>query len=1220
MRKLITIITLLILSINSLHARRFINKEWEQLSTATDSIDYTTNTLDSYGNLLVCGNKLVAGQNANLTITKYSSTGSVTWQQTYNGIDNNKDYGTAVITDNSNNVYVAGTSFSSVSNFDMVIIKYNSSGTQQWIKIFNGIGNSLDVPTAIALDNSNNLYVTGISYGATSQSDYCTIKLNTSGVQTWVQYYDYASLHEVPSGISIVDTNVYITGASESSTNNWDFTTVKYSTNGYYIDENRVNAPGTGFDKPSDIMYDNSGNIIITGSAYDSMTASMNIKTIKLNPNLGLIWVKSFDFAGLDDGALSLEVDNNGNIYLAGFVTNTSMGKDIIVIKYDANGNLMWSEVFDEGTVGDAYGTKLALNSSNDLYIVGKSVSNSSFILTMKMNSSGQLLWEKQYTALFNSSSYSPDISINSNGDVYVSGAVYNGLINQIATIKYSELEVDNDVLYNGSEPDCRNNEIVIRFHKSSLIDLPYTTKDIVFGKVGKFVKPSVISAMEAKLNMTGLADADMYKVFRNLTKYDTVTTDKFGNPNYIPDFWTEMILLLPEPDLAYTTNDLKEFCDSLNTMPGKIKFACKNAVFKLSNNDFYYHNDSIGIGCRAQNNLHNANGLYPNAHVNYEAAAAKGVFGSPFTRVGIMDSRVEYDHEDFKDGLGNSCIKGGIDYDNFNQSIFLTNYTQNDIYHHGTSVTGIIAGRTNNNVGISGIAGANDSVGTDGVSIYASTVAVAGLLYYSTVAEAMVDYSDNNGPFGAMDIINNSWGYRQDPHDNYQVQAIREKYRFSHKQGVINVCARGNKGKGEAFADPSNNRHGDYFHFPSTFNDDWVISVGATGYDGQFLYKTLNAIAPSDSFFSMWGKNVDVMAPGSVDVVTSISTNTDASTHDKVYDRFSGTSAATPHVTGLSALMIDYAKSPLAPEDMERLIEYSSTDLTDTTIIYDTLNTQIPVCTAGYDQRTGWGRINIGNALNMLDSPKWVYHVDISMLPIPTSSQVKYNFTFPYGFDDENGDHHDSLNQYTVIEELYEIKKYHSFSPGAYIIESAGKPGVWVRNSFSNLWGNDGEPETKQTIVSYDIDSAVIRAYRYKLLVRTIGGVPYDSIPGSPYATKLDPNGKIRMGYSVYVYDTALVSIPSNVTSLNQSGFSMSLYPNPTQNVSQLKFYANNSGEITVCIYTVDGKKVKQMKSRYENGENRIDVSLHEFPTGLYFIEAKADKEIKQVFKLLKQ
>jgi hypothetical protein len=102
------------------------------------------------------------------------------WVARYKGpVVGGSDVAYAVAVDGSGNVYVTGFSTGSGTGYDFATIKYNSSGTQQWVDRYNGPGNGNDVPNgpyAIAVDASGNPYVTGQSIGSNGDYDYATIK------------------------------------------------------------------------------------------------------------------------------------------------------------------------------------------------------------------------------------------------------------------------------------------------------------------------------------------------------------------------------------------------------------------------------------------------------------------------------------------------------------------------------------------------------------------------------------------------------------------------------------------------------------------------------------------------------------------------------------------------------------------------------------------------------------------------------------------------------------------------------------------------------------------------------------------------------------------------------------------------------------------------------------------------------------------------------------
>jgi hypothetical protein len=71
----------------------------------------------------------------------------------------------AIAVDGSGNVYVTGVDDGGTSGGDYLTIKYDSSGLEQWVARYNGPGNDSDWASALAIDSSGNVYVTGQSTG-----------------------------------------------------------------------------------------------------------------------------------------------------------------------------------------------------------------------------------------------------------------------------------------------------------------------------------------------------------------------------------------------------------------------------------------------------------------------------------------------------------------------------------------------------------------------------------------------------------------------------------------------------------------------------------------------------------------------------------------------------------------------------------------------------------------------------------------------------------------------------------------------------------------------------------------------------------------------------------------------------------------------------------------------------------------------------------------------
>ena len=112
------------------------------------------------------------------------------WVRRYNGPGNGGDEANAIAVDDSGSVYVTGKSWGSGTGNDYATIKYLPNGDTAWVRRYNGPANSGDLAHAIAVDDSGNAYVTGISAQAALpewEEDYITIKYHPDGDTAWIR-------------------------------------------------------------------------------------------------------------------------------------------------------------------------------------------------------------------------------------------------------------------------------------------------------------------------------------------------------------------------------------------------------------------------------------------------------------------------------------------------------------------------------------------------------------------------------------------------------------------------------------------------------------------------------------------------------------------------------------------------------------------------------------------------------------------------------------------------------------------------------------------------------------------------------------------------------------------------------------------------------------------------------------------------------------------------
>src|SRR6478672_11532199 len=146
--------------------------------------------IDASGNVYVTGGSSVSGGPPDYVTIKYNSAGEQQWLADFSGENNTANFANAIALDASGNVFVTGRSIGSDASYDCATVKYNPSGQEAWVARYNGPGNGYDEGRAIAVDGSGNVYVTGPSAGSGGDFDYATIKYDSSGSVQWIARYN----------------------------------------------------------------------------------------------------------------------------------------------------------------------------------------------------------------------------------------------------------------------------------------------------------------------------------------------------------------------------------------------------------------------------------------------------------------------------------------------------------------------------------------------------------------------------------------------------------------------------------------------------------------------------------------------------------------------------------------------------------------------------------------------------------------------------------------------------------------------------------------------------------------------------------------------------------------------------------------------------------------------------------------------------------------------
>jgi uncharacterized delta-60 repeat protein len=398
------------------------------------------------GSVYVAGITTVTAVDLDYILIKYSQEGQEIWNRSYNGPGNSIDQAISVAVDNDGNVIITGSSRSSQNegSEDIATLKYSPEGDLLWTARYNGPDDKTDAPVKIKTDAAGNIYIAGNSISTNAGKDVITIKYNAAGQEQWVYRYNNSQNTDDNAFLMVTDqsSNIYITGWVFLN-NTLDFLTLKINSDGVMQWVKSYNGPTNYEDKSYSVTVGNNGSVYVSGCSQGIGTGIYDYATIKYSSSGEQMWVSRYN--GIENGhdiANTVTMDSEGFIYVAGVSEGKGTGKDIALVKYDTAGNEVWVSRYNSPFNNDEEAYVAATDDLNNIYIIGFSYTdpiNPDYI-TLKYNNSGQLQWDMRYDGP--PSQFDNAISIFVfNSDVFVTGlssGIGSGF--DIATIKYDQI------------------------------------------------------------------------------------------------------------------------------------------------------------------------------------------------------------------------------------------------------------------------------------------------------------------------------------------------------------------------------------------------------------------------------------------------------------------------------------------------------------------------------------------------------------------------------------------------------------------------------------------------------------------------------------------------------------------------------------------------------------------------------------------------------------
>lgn len=1186
-------------------------------------LNHSKSITNANSDLITVGSTSIAAQGLNLFLTKYNKDGNLIFSINKNTSGLNNDYGIAIVEEpGTSNIFVCGaTDNGSSSNYDIILFKFNTNGVCLDSAIYNASSNMHDIPVDLRFNNSGDLIIAASSQTSTGTYDYLVLKYTNNLNFIASNVYDFTSLNDIAIGLEINNSTGHINliGASASGTASLDYALATFNGSSLnFISDSRNNLPGTAQDQALAYCKDASNNIYITGKGWNGN--NFDIKTIKISATYSIVWSSTINPNGFDDAANSIAVDaSSGNIVIGGYISNSYNKKEIFSAKLNANNGSIIHQYKQgaENSSGDAFIQKLCTKANGDVYFIAnqKGVQGLKHVLVGKIKTNGVSSWQKQIKHQSNDVLVS-DMALANDGVNVIS--VLDSTIKKYLITKFSEFELDSGKVYaSNGEPVYAKNQLIVRFLPnaldSSIIDNTNGTAINNFGKLDKFLKPvAYTNFTNAILSSCDECTIHAVKVFPYLTTTFTTTTSRLGENTAMPDFWTTLLLKFPN-----STNIL-QVSNSLESIPNIVGYSHPNFIGIIENKDcdapatpgtltaidpLFNSQYSLKAGAITS---------YSNANINYLGATnVDNNTGHSFVKGGVFDSGIEWRHEDFGyDGVNNASSRIVDGWDFFSNANFKT-LTIPDHGGHGTPVAGIIGAIRNNAYGITGIAGGNDAWANKGVSLHSLGLTNNIQPFFSSANLTDVSNAIVNSAISSSSAIPYSYGlhfqnhsWRIDPiwHQQWYLDSnivlLTDAIRFVNKLKVTFIASRGNE-------------HNNAKTIPVTLHDDWILSTGGTSYDGEYM---LNGVNCPSGMGSSYGSGIDIAAPANPSIIVSCANSPTNAPSFSNYQDFCCTSAAAPHVSGVVALLMSYMNDStdnyknLSPEDCEEIIQHSATD----------------VGASGYDSLTGFGRLNAGAAMHLVEKPFYsLYHFG-------TNTLTPYNITKSV-FSNSDTIRLTERYRNATIPPI-------SFQRGKYVVKTFEINATVNHGAINNLdsimyfWSRPSSsyvfplfsgalkkiiPREQVTITSLNANNAYLKGYIYQVwdtLGTFKGWIPCDTSFAALFTGTASPH--TIMEYSILSKNTTL---GLNKKEMNNENL-INLYPNPSKDNQTIEIVTQKNCNGRIDLFDLMGRHLKVIyEGKLKSGKNEIQYDTSQLPNSMYIYYIAIDG-ICNYRKIIKQ
>ncbi|MGH7726896.1 MAG: hypothetical protein ACREOU_15850 [Candidatus Eiseniibacteriota bacterium] len=329
-------------------------------------------------------------------------------------------------------------------------IAFAASPVIDWTSSYNGPGSELEQVRDVAVQNGF-LYVVGGTTVNVQGTGYITIKYSPDGTEAWSRIYEGfvggANQSDVAQAVAVdAAGNVYVSGHSYQYVPHdpvtgpehilVDAVTLKYSPGGDLLWEHRYRGSG-GNVQPAAIVLDPAGFVYVTGATW--IGEGFDVLLLKYDLEGQLLWSRTHGqpTGQSADAAFAMALDGDGNVVLGGYTQPGDL--DVYVLSYAPDGALRWEWTL-HGRSNVEEVIDLTVDGAGNTYALAQYAPTfgHTSLLTVKLSRNGVLVWSDVYSGQ-STGDYGAGVELSPDGNLFVAGAAWeNGSQNAMTLLKYT--------------------------------------------------------------------------------------------------------------------------------------------------------------------------------------------------------------------------------------------------------------------------------------------------------------------------------------------------------------------------------------------------------------------------------------------------------------------------------------------------------------------------------------------------------------------------------------------------------------------------------------------------------------------------------------------------------------------------------------------------------------------------------------------------------------